>query len=69
MKTIRVLMLTVLTLIVQGMALIAFIFFFDGMNLEDEFSSDQVEPETEIHEYGTHIKSSRGKISDFYILN
>ena len=62
-------MLTVLTLIVQGMVLIAFIFFFDGMNLEDEFSSDQVEPETEIHEDGTYIKMSRGKIAEFYIRN
>ena len=69
MKTIRVLMLTVLTLIVQGMVLIAFICFFDSMTLEDEFSNEEVEPEIEIHEYGTYIKLSRRKIADFYILN
>ena len=54
-----ILMLTVLTLIVQGMVLIALISFFDSMTLEDEFSSDEVEPETEIHEYSTYIKLRR----------
>ena len=51
------------------MVLIAFICFFDSMTLEDEFSNEEVEPEIEIHEYGTYIKLSRRKIADFYILN
>ena len=62
-------MLTVLTLIVQGMVLIALICFFDSMTLEVEFSSEEVEPEIEIQEYGTYIKLSKEKIADFYILN
>ena len=41
------------------MVLIALISFFDSMTLEDEFSNDEVEPETEIHEYSTYIKLSR----------
>ena len=59
---------------VQGIVLIAFTYFFDRMTLEDEFSSDEVEPETEIRvgasgativppsdhqESGTYIKLSR----------
>ena len=50
------------------MVLIAFIFFFDSMTLEDEFSSDEVEPETERHEHGTYIKLSRmGRLLNFSV--
>ena len=49
------------------MVLIAFIFFFDSMTLEDEFSSDEVEPETVIHlklRYTIHSRMGRLLNSD-----